>query len=597
MAELGKSANLKITVAGQELTPPPGWFDVEVLATFDNGDSQANITTDSFDFYLDAYTYLKGRIEAGLTGGFGIFEPVPVKIEAISTLGTYSAFEGGIKLAESTQNDTEGIISAPIDKDSGIRTLDERLSGLSYLFLYETGVIVDSDFFDVDYVVDKPDKVIDAFVASLTIFSLARELADLIRQIAKDGAIVGGIAPSGATGPAGAAIYAAASLVINVIYAAALLALILDLARDLVAAFSLPLRTHKGIKLCDLLEKPLAHLGYSFASTIPELDNVVYLPSNQAADAEDGVKGFISQPGTIKRGIPNAGDFGYLCSEIFQLCRNLFNARYQIVNNTVQFHSENSSYWIRNSQYILPDVLEGPYRRNTEDLKDSHLLSFSTDVSDQYTVNEYKGTSYQVITEAISIGPSARDNITGLEEVSFNVALGSRKDSLNGFERFLATLAGVIDSAVNAFGGNSNVRGEIEGKVGVLRVARNNHTIPKLLYYQGDRLPINHRDLFSAKTLWESYHSYKSFIANNFQRQRKVFEEVEVPFGFEDFVQVIENSYCQTADGKQAKIERLVWNMARDKAIIDYWVEEVYTKNLKETYIEPTVNGAIVTTS
>ena len=34
MAELGKSANLKITVAGQELTPPPGWFDVEVFKIY-----------------------------------------------------------------------------------------------------------------------------------------------------------------------------------------------------------------------------------------------------------------------------------------------------------------------------------------------------------------------------------------------------------------------------------------------------------------------------------------------------------------------------------------------------------------------------------
>ena len=593
----GRSAEVNITIAGQQLTPPPGWLDVEVLATFDAGDAQANISTDSFSFYLDAYLLLKQRIAEGLTGGPGIFEPVPIKIEAISSLGTYAAFEGGIKLAEATIDDVEGIVDAPLEKDTGLRTLDERLSGLTYLYLYEKDAITDADFISVDYIVDKPDKVLESIIISITIFSLARELADIIRTISDQVAVIAGVAVSGVSGPAGSAVYAAAVLVINTIYAAAIVALILDLAGDVLAAFLQPLRTHKGAKLKTLLKKALAFLGYGFNTSIPELEKVVYLPSNPELDTQDSDKGFLASPGTIKRGIPNTGDYGYTASEMFQLARNLFNARYQIVAGVVELHSENSAYWRRNSTYVLPDVLPVPYRYNTDELRDTILLSFATDITDQYTISIYKGTSFQVITEAVSIGQSGRDNITGLEETNFGVALGNRKESLNGFERFLARLAGTLDSVVNAFGGNSNIEGQVRGRVGVLRVAQNNHTVPKLLYYEGNRLPQNHRESFSARTLWDNYHSYQSFISNGYRRQRKVYEDVEIPFGFADFAKLIDNSYCLTSDGKNAKIEQLAWNMARDRATVTYWVEEVYTKNLKETYIEPTTNGAIITES
>lgn len=597
MASLGRSSEVRVLLDGVEYHPPVGWTDIEVLATFDRGETQSNITTDEFEFILDAYTRLSQYIDSGLSGGNGIFEPFPLQIEAISTLGTRSVFEGAITLKDAVRNDTIGRITAPIDKTAGLRTLDERLSGLTYLGLFEEGIITPADFFDVQYVVDNPDKATESLIVSITIFSLARELADLVRQIGQQIANIAGDAVGGATGVAGAAIYSAAVLVLNIAYAAALILLITDLAQDLVSAFAMPLRTHKGMKLITLLERACEKLGYRFNSTIPELSQVVFLPSNPVLDIQDDVKGFLKRPGTIERGYPGPSDFGYLCSEMFQLCRDLFNARYQLVGDTVQFHSENSPYWIRNASYQLPDTLETAYRYNTEDLNSSVFIRFSTDQSDLYTLDEYQGTSFQVITEPQTVGASGRTNITGLDEVVFPVALGSRKNELNGFENFLFVLAQIVDDAAAIFGGNIDISGRIAAKVGVLRVSQNNHAVPKLLYYEGDRLPVNHRERFSARGLWDEYHSYKSFISDNFRRQRRVFENVRIPFGFADFVALIDNSYFRDASGKVGKVERLSWNMSKDVATVTYWTEEVYTKNLKETYIEPTRDGAIVTTS
>ena len=148
-------------------------------------------------------------------------------------------------------------------------------------------------------------------------------------------------------------------------------------------------------------------------------------------------------------------------------------------------------------------------------------------------------------------------------------------------------MAGVFDKISKVFGGNSNLKNRITEKIGVLKVSFNNHAVPKLLWIEGNRIPSNHRELFSAKTLWNKFHVEKSFVQNNFQRQRIMFENERIPFGFDDFTQVVNNSFFQDQQGKLGKLITLEWTMNKDFAIISYWQSQVYTKNLKETFIEP----------
>ena len=578
------SSELNISIFNQPYTPPPNWFDIGVLATFDN-EFQANITLQEFRFVLSSYTRLVEHIQAGMQNGPGIFDPVPFKIEAYSQLGTYLAFDGGINLAEANRNDTEGWIDAPVSKNMSLTTLDERLQGMSFGLLVEEGLITSADFVDIPYVIAKPDQSLEAAVLAITLFLMLKQFADTIKEAAEQAAIIAGIAVSGLTGPAGAVVFAAAAAIINIAYASALLVLIIDLGKDLFNAFLSPVRTHKGILLKTLMQKACEKLGYGFNTTIPDLEKVVYLASNTNLDTQDK-KGFLQDAKGVNSGIPGASDFGYLASEAFRLAKDTFYARYQLIDNIVQFHAENAVYWERFTPCTFPDVLEGPYRYNTDELNDSVLIRFQTDVSDAWTIGNYRGTAYQVITESITIGLSGRDHIDGLDEVALPVALGNRKDELTGFERALKFVGGIIDAATGIFGGGTNFARQVEGKIGSLKVSSNNHSVPKLLWLEDGRLPVNHRSLFSAKSLWTKYHSYKSFVENDFSRQRKVFEGVRIAFGFADFLQLIDNSYFIGPQGS-GKITRLEWNMAKDFAIVDYWITSPYTKNLKETFIEP----------
>lgn len=576
-----------IKINGKTLSVPREFFDVGTKASFDQN-PQANLTTDTFTFVLDAAKEIRAHIDNGLKSGVGIFEGMPLEISATGRGNSISVFNGIIDLQDNAIINNElGQVEAKIKQDNGLNNLQDQIEALDFGFLLEIGVIKESDYVDVDYVVIKLDSTLEAITMLITIFLLSKELIDSIKSISEQIGTIAGILASGISGSIGAALYAVGVAVAEIIFAAAILALIIKLGEALLELLIQPKRTHKAIPLKTLLEKTCKHIGYGFNTTVEDLDNVVYLPSNTTTD-DYGDSIFIQVPGTIKQGIPNATDFGYTCTELFELARMLFNGRFLIDKNTIQFHTENSEFWIKRATWIKPDVLKAQgFRFNTDEIKSSININLQTDVTDEYTIDNFLGTVFQVITDAKTVINVRNKTIKNLDIVSIPCALGNRKEKLNGFEKLLSEMAGLFDEVAKSFGGNSNLKGRITEKIGVLKVSFNNHAVPKLLWLENGKMPSNHRELFSAKTLWEKYHVEKSFVQNNFERQRVIFENERIPFGFDDFTKVVNNSYFHDTNGKLGKIITLEWTMNKDFALISYWQPQVYTKNLKETFIEP----------
>lgn len=580
-----------VILNGKSVAVPKGFFDVGVKASFGEN-IQANLTTEEFTFILDAYQEIIDWINNGRAGGVGIFEGIPLVITNSDSQNNTSVFRGIIDLQEGvTIQEKLRQVQVKLRQDNSLNSLSQLLEPLDYGYLKSLGVISSSDYVNVDYVVDKVDKGLETITTFITIYLLSKQLADTIKEVGTTPSIVSGISASGPLGPIGAAIFAVAVAILQVAYAVTLLALIIDFGVDLFNVLVQPQRTHKGILLKTLIEKACEYIGYGFETTIKDLDNLVYLPSNQNVD-QFGAKNIFSKVGTISEGIPNASDIGYTCTELFQIARNLFNARFAIVGNTVQFHTESSPYWITQSGWEKPntrrDVAQSAFRYNTDEIKSSILIQFQTDITDEYTIDNYTGTAYQVLTDANIVGNPANKTIKNVDRVDIPLALGNRKDSLTFFERSLVPLANLFDDIGRVFGGRPNLAKKIKNKVGVLKVSNNNHSVPKILWLEGNRMPANHRSLFSAKTLWEKYHVEKSFVQKNFTRQRKYIENEVIPFGLGDFVTLLNNAYFKDENGSVGKIVDLEWNLDKDFATISYWVTHPYTNNLKETFIEPT---------
>jgi hypothetical protein len=362
---------------------------------------------------------------------------------------------------------------------------------------------------------------------------------------------------------------------------------VVNLAKDLFDILIPTVRKHKAILLKTALKKAAQHLGYTLEAPSPVFNNLHYLPSNPRLDDKNLISGLINFPKGTPTGIPNVMDYGYNCSDMFELAKNLIRGKIALINGVIHLRPMNDPFWQQQSTWVLPDVLIESKKYNLSDLKTTKVLQFKIDPNDEWTIDNYKGTAYEIHTNPITVINPKAVLLKGIDEVDFNVALGNRKDKLNAIEKLLKNVGKSVDSVTGIIGGGTNFEGKVKSKLGILKQTNNWHTVPKLLPLSGGKLAVNHRSLFNAKKLYHDYLDYDSFIDKGFKRQRAIYNDVEIPFGIEDFKLLTINPYF-IFKNSPAKMINFTWVTGKDRATISFWVEEVYTKNLKETFIEAT---------
>ena len=237
--------------------------------------------------------------------------------------------------------------------------------------------------------------------------------------------------------------------------------------------------------------------------------------------------------------------------------------------------------------YVKNNPLKTIEGINSDELISNRLLSYQTDLTDDWTIDNFKGTNYQVHTKLKNKTDQTTDLIKGFEEINVPFALGNRKDKLNGLENTLKGLFKTIDNIINVFGGNSKLSNKLTGKIGLLKVSTNNWNKEKLLYLQNNKLPTNHRDKISMSYIWANYWSEKSFVLNNYNAQEYKITGEEVDMNLQDFNDILLNGYFTDVNGDTLKAKQIVYNPYKNKAVIDYNWKEPYTTNLIETYYEP----------
>jgi len=299
------------------------------------------------------------------------------------------------------------------------------------------------------------------------------------------------------------------------------------------------------------------------------MDNLYYFPSKLEDERSIG--------------IPSPSDYGYTMQEMFEFVKLAFNADMSIDNNgVVQIRTESDPYFERNSKYVITDILSESTTYNNVDLKGTKVISFKTDITDEWTIENYTGTSYEIHTKSITEKGEAL--IKGLDEVRLNVALANRKDKFTLLEARLKDLAQLADTVINALGGDSNLASRIKKRLGFIKVGDDSWNLPKVAKLNSNLgLDANHRELWSAKYLWENYHISNSFVFGN---QKRLFTDQEIEVCPSDFENLLKNSYFTSNDGV-GKFTKLQKALNSSKAIGDYWIREVYDRNLKEEYIEP----------
>jgi hypothetical protein len=566
----------------QLIDNPVERFETSIQVNFDEG-AQGSIETSQLTFVNQAYSIIQQAIVDGLNGGVGITEGLPLEIniqegqESTNVFKGYFDFTSLQDLTGDPNHVNEPKVLASIVEQDGLNNLSERLEGLTFALLEAKGVITKANYKKVKYLVEKKVTFLEQAFLALSIYLLAKEIYEASLRLADQIATIASLTATSLTGALGALVYAIASAIFLAVYIGLMVSALLDLIKQFKENLVPSVQEFNGINFRVALNKIFSYLDYEFISPITDLDEYVYLPSK--ADGRDD------------KGIPFDSDFGFVAQEFVNLCLNMFRAEIFVKEgqngqkSTVQMRTKKDPFFESQSTYVLPDVIDKAFSYNLNEIKESRFLKFNSDISDEYTVSNWKGTSVVITTTPLVQNNPKNNLLKGLQEFSFPIALGTAKEKLSDLENAINAFYKIADSVFAIFG-NSNTSTPIQGRIQMLIISQPFFGTPKVLKMKGSKLSNDYRTGLSAKYLWDNYHNYDSFVQDNFKRQRKVFTGIRIPFSFSDYKKVIENSYFITSTGQRGKFTSLEWTIESDTAEVSFWLEEVYTRNLQEEITE-----------
>ena len=569
---------------GQELEISADWRG-------DKQEDQINLT--SLNFVHGDAKILFDRKNNGITGGVGIFEGVPYQIRVTTGLSSSLVFDGHVDLTKGAKFISCDEVEASLQANLSIDWLNEVADSFSFAYLASAdggNLITDSDYIKIPYVLNYRPEAFALISLSVTIFIMAGELALAIEKSINDIAEFVSQIGAGLYVDIGDYISAIIKLVSSIAYTIAVGIALKSLLKELIQQLFPPIRKHKGIYIKTLFEKGCQHLGLNFNSSIfndPKWKDLAIMPAKSEAGTKTG----------NGSGHPIASSSIYTFGDLIRVFKSFFNADIKIENGILTF--ERWDYWNNSSGFILPNVETNQAKRlseieyNTNELLSNYLISFSTDVQDQNTLDSFQGTNYQIITSATTSINKEMVNIKGLGQVAFPFARAIRKDKLTVVENTLKKVAKSIDALIGFFGGSSGTASTITNRVGMMSLSADTTSVEKLLIIRNENIPANFSNQLRAKDLWENFHFINSFVpifdsVNGIikHNQHEIYNEIEIPFCHEDYIKLKGNNRIKDVAGRTGEILSLKWSPFKSKATITYKINELYTNNLNLAFNE-----------
>lgn len=589
---------IKYNIAGKEVHPQD-FQDLVVNIDYLNQKKEPSIDIENLTFKGADGTFIKSLLFSGINGGTGVFEAVPASVE-LSDGGTSKTFNCYLDFTNNLEVFGASGISASLKKEQGTDWLNEVANGFSYRYLYEIGVITDSDFVDVPYVINYiPDGLQLLFLAQAT-FTLSKELFESIKAIGERVAdltnaatpVVGvsvGVGAGVVTAfDIGDVIAAALKLTLQIAYSIGIAIAIGSLISQIIEQLMPPIRYHKGMPLRLLFQRACDYLNLTLSSTLLDsLDNssnkYVYLP-------QKGQRGGTRPTGAAASwkdtGIPTQGVIFDTFAGVITTYKDLFNADFKLVDGT--FFFERRDNFTSSNSYVIPNTftnqekLEDNYSLNTNEILSNYNINFATDIQDQNTLDNQEGRVFQVQTKPKLVGNQKYVTLKGARVVSPPLALATRKNELTLIETIVKALATAADFLTGQLGRASSLSGKINNRIGSMNLSSDFVNTDKLIVLSGNKLKANQRTELNAGQMWYRYHFINSFAPiNGVHNQFFIYKDKPIPFSFEDFVSLSNAVNIETEDGERAEIEKINWNVYEGTATIDYRVNRLYTDNLE----------------
>lgn len=582
---------LKIYIEGKPKTEPKEWADIKIHAAFGSNSNQPQIESDRFTLVRDAAKSVIDNVANG-----DIFEGQDCILEYRQRDLKSGIFDGFIDTSEdyeevapsfgATERPNE--VKVKFRGKNTITNFQDQIEGVTYGYMLNQGSITSKDFTTINTVIVKKSNFLEIAMAIITLYMLEQQIEQTIKDLSEETPDLIQRFSSSTTAFSSATIWAVVQSIIKIAYALALTAIVIKMTKDLIDLLIPPVVKNKGCKYRTLLSRVCEHYGYTFVSPIEELDTYHYLPSKPHSNSTNIIKDLIPQNPPTLTGIPNQTDYGYIIPEMFELCKRMFDAKVDVVGNEVHLRNKQDPFWLTLSDYVPPIKINFPNKRfNTSELKQTRLDSFVFDIADDWTIENAKGTSFEIKTEPISVKNIKNVVIKGLERTDYPVALPNSKDSLNTIETMMILIAQAGDDLSRLVGKKGNLVAKIKrNRINVLKVSKNEYSVAKCVPLIGGKLPPNHRKILSARFLNEKYHQGKSFVTGDKLGQKVLYDNVPIPFNLSDFQKTLKSGKFTQNDGRESQFKDIPYQFSKDIIEVNIEVQQIYTNKLKEIYIE-----------
>lgn len=495
--------------------------------------------------------------------------------------------------------------SIKLRKKDSVSAVEDSLAGITMELLRQEGFFPSATYANFPYVVENRKTLLERIQILYQGYTILKALYDELFKIIN---IASDITTLGA-------IPAAANLVLVSTNIVLLVNQISGLVQEIYEAFFPLIRYHKAITWKQGLDAFFGYLGYDVEYG-DYLDFETVLSGTIICPSKDDEVGADSEIITGIQGILKSRDFGYNGKDFLEATRKIFYTRVEIIEGVVHVRPEIDPFWLRFNSLTVDVKIEdvfaqnGSYRYNYDEFFNNRVIRYSQDDSDLHTLSNVNDQISVVTVEPISVSDQRRVIRSKGYVSEIPYALAVRKDDLDdlldlliGTNDELDVLKSIIidkfDEYVDllsesspAFGAALSLAGGFL-RSGACKVENNFFSIPKIGYFvqtqNGTRMPSNYTDFIGASALENKYHKYLSFVEGvrdadnpNDTNAKLVYEGVRIRFGLSKFSQLLDKPYF-TFNGKLAKFTEVDWNVQKDEATVNFWVQENWMTNVQET--------------
>lgn len=580
---------LIFSIDGSNSNSPANYQELEIETSFYGDGPRLSVGDLEFNG-LSAKRLLKWRAD-GLTGGPGITEGVPFKVDLLCGTERTNLLDGCIDLAASSAAFSKDQVKAPAKQSGGVDFINTagdsfRVEYLSTLAAGEPGRITDADYVKINYMPGKYPQYVEILLASVSVYVIAKEVYESIKRLSE--VIITTTALIGTAGfgsIAAGPIYSIAEIIILTAYIAVTIYALAELIKNLFRLLFPFVFYHLGMRFSTIFKRGCEYLGFIPSSSLlfsADAVDLVYMPPKDYQGAFVG-----------ERAIGN-GLYQGLFGDFLREAENFFCAKVKPIGKTLYLEPEIA--YNEDSGFIIPDLCIEFTETNASEIVSNYYIGYANDRSDLWSYNGLTGVNYQV-TISPKVTLNKKNNLLkNLVRIDLPYSLSTVKTSKNELESVMTSVyngfAGLINTVSSIFGGGNPVT-PISQDAQTYCLQLDSHFTDTarlvLLKDLDGKVRSDFSDVFGADKLWSKYHFVKSPVpqAGNPKGNQWIQYPLDVlPMCCEDFNALINKNYC-TYQGKKARILNNRFNPFQNQSTnVRFEVNETYTNNLKETFIK-----------